>query len=203
MNNQDPDISPSHKDIMSTLHPQSSDFLLMQNSDKILAQLSKQQESTDKIMFQLSKQQDSSNCIIQQLIKQHENTTDVFKQTITFLSEHSSSPIPVSNPHPHSHLNPYPPPLGNSSQSTPINSNNWPIPIGKHLKPCYLCKYYGHGANDCPNIEGCAIGLCLQCWTRNHDSESCLYTRRSPPFKPEYRAPNIFLDTYLGMLIFL
>ena len=40
---------------------------------------------------------------------------------------------------------------------------NWITPVGAYKDHCYLCNYFGHGFNICPNIRPEFLGRCCRC----------------------------------------
>src|SRR6266496_4049586 len=50
---------------------------------------------------------------------------------------------------------------------------NWIAPVGAYKDHCYLCNYFGHGFNICPNIRPEFLGRCCKCWSGNHESKEC------------------------------
>ncbi|GES86137.1 hypothetical protein GLOIN_2v1883110 [Rhizophagus clarus] len=66
---------------------------------------------------------------------------------------------------------------------------NWIAPIGSYKDPCYLCEYYGHGFNTCPNIQQNYWGRCCRCWVSPHESKDCHLRRGEKvpiPFKKNF-----------------
>src|SRR6266540_1917782 len=45
---------------------------------------------------------------------------------------------------------------------------NWIALIGAYKDHCYLCNYFGHGFNICPNIKPEFLGRCCRCWSGNY-----------------------------------
>src|SRR6266540_993688 len=50
---------------------------------------------------------------------------------------------------------------------------NWIASVGAYKDYCYLCNYFGHGFNICPNIRPEFLGRCCRCWSGNHESKEC------------------------------
>src|SRR6266536_3593469 len=50
---------------------------------------------------------------------------------------------------------------------------NWIAPVGAYKDYCYLCNYFGHGFNICPNIRPEFLERCCRCWSDNHESKKC------------------------------
>src|SRR6266540_3591582 len=71
--------------------------------------------------------------------------------------------------------------LSSTSRNTFYTSNgivlsaktNWIAPVGAYKDYCYLCNYFGHGFNICPNIRSEFLGRCCRCWSSNHESKEC------------------------------
>src|SRR6266545_383941 len=71
--------------------------------------------------------------------------------------------------------------LSSTSRNTFYTSNgiilsaktNWIVPVGAYKDHCYLCNYFGHGFNICPNIRPEFLGRCCRCWSGNHESKEC------------------------------
>src|SRR6266508_4480591 len=50
---------------------------------------------------------------------------------------------------------------------------NWIASVRAYKNHCYLCNYFGHGFNICPNIRPEFLGRCCRCWSGNHESKEC------------------------------
>src|SRR6266511_6316660 len=50
---------------------------------------------------------------------------------------------------------------------------NWIAPVRAYKDYCYLCNYFGHGFNICPNIRLEFLERCCRCWSSNHESKEC------------------------------
>src|SRR6266496_4600491 len=50
---------------------------------------------------------------------------------------------------------------------------NWIASVGAYKNHCYLCNYFGHGFNICPNIRPEFLGKCYRCWSGNYESKEC------------------------------
>src|SRR6266545_3802248 len=50
---------------------------------------------------------------------------------------------------------------------------NWIALVGAYKDYCYLCNYFGHGFNICPNIRSEFLERCCRCWSGNHESKEC------------------------------
>ena len=50
---------------------------------------------------------------------------------------------------------------------------------------CFLCGYYGHGLNTCPNIQE-FLEKCCRCWANYHESKDCFLSRKAIPFKRNF-----------------
>src|SRR6266498_4037461 len=50
---------------------------------------------------------------------------------------------------------------------------NWIALVGTYKDYCYLCNYFGHGFNICPNIRPEFLGRCCRCWSGNYKSKEC------------------------------
>src|SRR6266540_3604672 len=61
--------------------------------------------------------------------------------------------------------------LSSTSRNTFYTSNgvvlsaktNWIAPVGAYKDYCYLCNYFGHGFNICPNIRSEFLRRCYKC----------------------------------------
>ena len=61
--------------------------------------------------------------------------------------------------------------LSSTSRNTFYTSNgvvlsaktNWIAPVGAYKDYCYLCNYFGHRFNICPNIRSEFLGRCCRC----------------------------------------
>src|SRR6266496_1026321 len=54
-----------------------------------------------------------------------------------------------------------------------LAKTNWIVPVGAYKDHCYLCNYFGHGFNICPNIRPEFLEKCCRCWSSNHESKEC------------------------------
>src|SRR6266498_2272723 len=71
--------------------------------------------------------------------------------------------------------------LSSTSRNTFYTSNgvvlsaktNWIVPVGAYKDHCYLCNYFSHRFNICPNIRPEFLGRCCRCWSDNHESKEC------------------------------
>ena len=71
--------------------------------------------------------------------------------------------------------------LSSTSRNTFYTSNgivlsaktNWIAPVGAYKDHCYLCNYFGHGFNICPNIRSEFLERYCRCWSGNHESKEC------------------------------
>jgi hypothetical protein len=58
---------------------------------------------------------------------------------------------------------------------------------------CFICKYFGHGIQTCPNILSEYKGACIRCFQGGHFTDSCTNTQREPPMKQGFKDPSYFL----------
>src|SRR6266542_2506945 len=71
--------------------------------------------------------------------------------------------------------------LSSTSRNTFYTSNgvvlsaktNWIAPVEAYKDYCYLCNYFGHRFNICPNIRPEFLERCCRCWSGNHESKEC------------------------------
>src|SRR6266498_1002420 len=54
-----------------------------------------------------------------------------------------------------------------------LAKTNWIAPVGAYKDHCYLCNYFSHGFNICPNIRLEFLGRCCRYWSGNHESKEC------------------------------
>ena len=84
-----------------------------------------------------------------------------------------------------------------SARDTLIDERtNWFCPLYQTHARCFLCHYFGHGIEDCPNITKSASKYCIRCWTEGHTSSSCTLSSNhavTPPFKLDFIHPTDFL----------
>ncbi|GES91583.1 hypothetical protein GLOIN_2v1883110 [Rhizophagus clarus] len=77
-----------------------------------------------------------------------------------------------------------------TSEGVALSSRtNWIAPISSYKDPCYLCEYYGHGLNTCPNIQQNYRGRYCRCWISPHESKDCHLRRGEKvpiPFKKNF-----------------
>src|SRR6266540_6764921 len=84
--------------------------------------------------------------------------------------------------------------LSSTSRNTFYTSNgivlsakiNWIAPVGVYKDYCYLCNYFGHGFNICPNIRSEFLERCCRCWSGNHESKECKGELQPIPFKENF-----------------
>src|SRR6266498_5464325 len=50
---------------------------------------------------------------------------------------------------------------------------NWIAPVGAYKNHYYLCNYFSHRFNICPNIRPEFLERCCRCWSGNHESKEC------------------------------
>src|SRR6266540_808717 len=48
---------------------------------------------------------------------------------------------------------------------------NWIASVEAYKDYCYLCNYFDHGFNICPNIRPEFLERCCRCWSGNHESK--------------------------------
>src|SRR6266542_2248851 len=71
--------------------------------------------------------------------------------------------------------------LSSTSRNTFYTSNgvvlsaktNWIVSVGAYKNYCYLCNYFSHRFNICPNIKPEFLRRCCRCWFSNHESKEC------------------------------
>src|SRR6266545_5223016 len=71
--------------------------------------------------------------------------------------------------------------LSSTSRNTFYTSNgvvlsaktNWIMPVGAYKNYYYLCNYFDHRFNICPNIRPEFLERCYRCWSSNHESKEC------------------------------
>ena len=76
------------------------------------------------------------------------------------------------------------------------SKTNWIAPTGAYKDHCYLCNYFGHGLNVCPNIRPEFLGRCCRCWTNNHESKDCKREHQPIPFKENFLKPVELLKKF-------
>ena len=59
---------------------------------------------------------------------------------------------------------------------------------------CFVCKYFGHGHHECPNIQERFLGTCLKCYIPGHVTDECQSNRRKPSMKIGFKEPSFFLQ---------
>ncbi|RIA87715.1 hypothetical protein C1645_739900 [Glomus cerebriforme] len=73
---------------------------------------------------------------------------------------------------------------------------NWFVPTRPQQKPCFVCHYYGHIFENCPNIHSNAYNRCIRCWQHDHTFQNCQLPKEQtvrPPFKNNFLYPNELL----------
>jgi len=91
---------------------------------------------------------------------------------------------------------PQPPPSQYfTSRNVSLSANdNWLIPTGLYISPCFLCSYFGHEANNCPNLIDDYLMNCFKCWNPGHSVGECNLFKAKTPFKEEYIPPGELLQ---------
>jgi ABC-type transporter Mla subunit MlaD len=91
---------------------------------------------------------------------------------------------------------PQPPPSQYfTSRNVSLSANdNWLIPTGLYTSPCFLCSYFGHGANNCPNLIDDYLMNCFKCWNPGHSVGECNLFKAKTPFKEGYILPGELLQ---------
>lgn len=81
-----------------------------------------------------------------------------------------------------------------SSKNVKISktNNNYLIPYHPFKDPCFICKYFGHGIRNCPNIkkEFRDGNYCLNCWEAGHLGAECSGETKVPPYNETFLAPE-------------
>src|SRR6266498_4496389 len=73
---------------------------------------------------------------------------------------------------------------------------NWIVPVGAYKDYCYLCNYFGHGFNICPNIRPEFLGRCYRCWSGNYESKECRGELQPILFKENFLKPSELLKNF-------
>ena len=85
-----------------------------------------------------------------------------------------------------------------SSKNVKISktNNNYPIPFHPFNSPCLVCKYFGHGIKNCPNIiaEFRAGNYCLNCWNTGHLGGECTKETKVPPYNEQFLSPEEIIN---------
>lgn len=68
-----------------------------------------------------------------------------------------------------------------SSSGVPICDSNSPWATKYYSEPCYLCFYFGHGFETCPNIQDDFKGTCLRCFGTGHKVSDCVISGQKNP----------------------
>src|SRR6266498_619070 len=63
---------------------------------------------------------------------------------------------------------------------------NWIASVRTYKDYYYLCNYFGHRFNICPNIRSEFLGRCCRCWSSNHESKECRGELQPIPFKENF-----------------
>ncbi|RIA90190.1 hypothetical protein C1645_738063 [Glomus cerebriforme] len=74
---------------------------------------------------------------------------------------------------------------------------NWFLPTQPQQRPCFVCHYYGHRFENCPNIHSNAYNRCIRCWKHEHTLQNCQLPKEQivrPPFKNNFLYPNELLN---------
>src|SRR6266542_2284190 len=75
-------------------------------------------------------------------------------------------------------------------------NTNWIVPVGAYKDYCYLCNYFGHGFNICPNIRPEFLGRCYRCWSGNYESKECRGELQPILFKENFLKPSELLKNF-------
>lgn len=130
--------------------------------------------------------QDEYLRIIAEQLELHKRYLSIIEKTISTIDRISSS----------SSFSPSSLPSSSSSTSSVgvlLSENNSPWPTSIHGDPCYICKYYGHGFKNCPNIIEDYKDSCLRCYGHGHSASECqLKEQRTLPFKEGFKKPTFF-----------
>lgn len=75
-------------------------------------------------------------------------------------------------------------------------NNNYLIPFYPFKEPCLICKYFGHGLKNCPNIknEFRNGNHCLNCWEVGHLSGECSGETKVPPYNEQFLSPEEIIN---------
>src|SRR6266540_2483632 len=84
--------------------------------------------------------------------------------------------------------------LSSTSRNTFYTSNgivlsvktNWIASVRAYKNYCYLCNYFGHGFNICPNIRPEFLERCCRFWSGNYESKECRGELRPISFKENF-----------------
>jgi len=88
-----------------------------------------------------------------------------------------------------------------SAQNIPIcEEKNWFCPMYQTHSRCFICHYFGHGIESCPNVTKNPSRCCIRCWKEGHASNTCglsLEQAVTPPFKLNFNYPTDLLKKLL------
>lgn len=75
-------------------------------------------------------------------------------------------------------------------------NNNYLIPYHPFKDPCFICKYFGHGMRNCPNIKKEFRGdnYCLNCWKAGHLAGDCSGETKVPPYNEHFLSPEEIIN---------
>jgi hypothetical protein len=119
------------------------------------------------------------------LKNQNTELISIIKKTNEELLKLLKPPSPPSPP---------PPPTKYSFESTDgvqLSEKNSPWKTA-FSEPCYVCRYFGHGHKQCPNILEQFRGSCLKCCGAGHVAEDCVNNAREPPMRSGFKKPTYF-----------
>jgi hypothetical protein len=83
-------------------------------------------------------------------------------------------------------------------------NNNYLIPYHPFKDPCFICKYFGHGIRNCPNIKKEFRGgnYCLNCWEAGHLVAECNGEIKVPPYNENFLSPEEIINHLFYKVIF-
>src|SRR6266487_6019697 len=190
-----------------------TNFQKLLGMHKEVLAITKDQSDTIHQMIQMQQKahQDAWETV-NKTISNQETSLSMLSKTLKFVTHQSSltcQPSTSQSP-PHSRIQPslqsrctsycrrY---LLFTSKGTYLSeASNWIYPVERFYRPCLICRYYGHGFDDCPNIKKAFIGSCLRCYYPDHNAKSCPNKKRNPPFKEGYISPEKLINSITGSI---
>jgi len=84
-----------------------------------------------------------------------------------------------------------------SSEGNLITEKNWPTASEALASPCHVCLYFGHYANECPNIREQYRGNCFKCWMPGHNWSGFCRVKTNPPKHNFFKNPTELLNSII------
>lgn len=77
------------------------------------------------------------------------------------------------------------------------SNNNFLVAYHPYKEPCHICRYFGHGMKNCPNVKPEFRGCCVICWESGHSSGDCRGETKAVPFNEHYTLPEDIVNRFI------